>query len=228
MHLLFDAARFAHLIPKSQRRGPMEFCVRLLRVSRSAGILLAALAVAGWFAPGHAVAQDASLPRVGRAPEFTLITQDGNRLSLKELRGKVVLVTFFFTSCKDTCPLLTHKIATLQPRLGSDFGPQAFFVSISVDPEQDTPAVLKRYAEDVGADLSGWAFLTGPEANVRSVVRRYGAFFRKMPGGNVDHSSLTSLVDRNGMLRVQYSGVRFNPEELLSDIRFLLGEGRQQ
>ena len=228
MHLLFDAARFAHLVPKSQRRGPMKFCSRRLRVSRFAGIRIAALAAAGWFALGPAAAQDASLSRIGRAPEFTLTTQDGNRLSLKELRGKVVVVTFFFTSCKDSCPLLIHKMAALQPRLGADFGPEVFFLSISVDPKRDTPAVLKQYAEDLDANLSGWAFLTGPEANVRSVVRRYGAFFRKMPSGNVEHSFLTSVVDRSGWLRVQYLGVRFDSNELLKDIQSLLSEGRLQ
>ena len=97
-------------------------------------IIIAALT---WFAsvPGNTAAKGDSLPKIGPAPEFTLTTQDGNRLSLEELRGKVVVVTFIFASCTDTCPLLTAKMASLQSRLGSDFGPQAFFVSVTVDPE---------------------------------------------------------------------------------------------
>ena len=186
------------------------------------------MAAACWFALGHAVGMEGSLPRIGPAPEFTLTTQDGNRLSLQELRGRVVLLTFIFTSCKDSCPLLTHKMATLQPRLGGDFGPNAFFVSITVDPERDTPAVLKRYAAAHGAKLAGWAFLTGTQAQVRTIVRRYGAFYRKIPGGDIDHASLTSLVDRNGTLRVQYLGVRFDPDELFKDIQSLLQENVQQ
>jgi len=186
------------------------------------------MAVAGWFALGHAAGKEGSLPRIGPAPGFTLTTQDGNRLSLQELRGKVVAVTFIFASCKDSCPLLTHKIATLQPRLGGDFGPNAFFVSITVDPERDTPATLKRYASTHGARAAGWAFLTGTSSEIRDVTRRYGVVARKTPHGDVDHTFLTSLIDRSGMLRVQYLGVRFDPDELFKDIQSLLQENVQQ
>ena len=186
------------------------------------------MAVACWFALGHAAGKEGSLPKIGPAPEFTLTTQDGNRLSLQELLGRVVVLTFIFTSCKDSCPLLTHKMTTLQPRFGGDFGPNVFFVSITVDPERDTPAVLKRYAAAHGAKLAGWAFLTGTQTQVRTIVRSYGAFYRKIPGGDIDHTSLTSLVDRNGTLRVQYLGVRFDPDELFKDIQSLLQENVQQ
>lgn len=196
-------------------------------MSRYAGFLVAIVA-AGWFALGHATGNDGSLPRIGSATEFTLTTQDGNRLSLKELRGRVVVLTFIFTSCKDSCPLLTHKMATLQPRLGGDFGPEAFFVSITVDPERDTPAVLKRYAAAHGAKLAGWAFLTGTPAEIREVTRRYGVVARKTSRGDVDHTFLTSLIDRSGTLRVQYLGVRFDPDELFKDIQSLLQENVQQ
>ena len=89
-----------------------------------------------------------------------MTTQDGQRLSLKELRGKVVAVTFIYASCTDTCPLLTAKMAGLQAALGADFGPKVFFLSITVDPERDTPAVLQRYAQGHGANFAGWAFLS--------------------------------------------------------------------
>lgn len=171
--------------------------------SRYAGVLLA-IAVFGWPALGHAAGKSETLPRIGQAPEFTLTTQDSVRLSLEELRGKVVVVTFIFASCADSCPLLTHKLATLQPRLGIDFGPRTFFVSITVDPERDTPEALKCFAEVHSARLAGWAFLTGTTAEIRDVARRYGVVYRKLPGGDVDHTFLTSLVDRKGTLRVQY------------------------
>ena len=87
------------------------------------------------------------MPVVGRAPNFALTTQSGERLSLTDLRGKVLAVTFIYATCKDTCPILTAKMATLQRQLGADFGPRVRFVSITVDPEVDTPAVLRRYAE---------------------------------------------------------------------------------
>jgi protein SCO1 len=167
-----------------------------------------------------------TLPKIGPAPEFTLTRQDGKRLALRELRGKVLVITFIFASCTDTCPLLTAKMAGLQSRLGPAFGPQVFFLSITVDPERDTPAVLKRYAEAHKANMAGWAFLTGSPAEIREVARRYGIYYKKTARGDVDHTFLTSLVDQNGILRVQYVGVRFNPDELLRDLQGLLREGR--
>jgi protein SCO1 len=167
-----------------------------------------------------------ALPRIGIAPAFTLTTHEGRRLALRELRGKVVAITFIYTSCADTCPLLTAKLAGLQSRLGADFGSQVAFVSITVDPERDTPAVLKRYAGEHGAKTDGWMFLTGTPAEIQQVARRYGIYYRKTPRGDVDHTFLTSLVDQTGVLRVQYLGVRFAADEMLGDLRSLLREGR--
>jgi protein SCO1/2 len=190
--------------------------------------LLIVLAVVGWLAPtfSDAAAERESLPKIGPAPEFDLTTQDGQRLSLKELRGKVVVLTFIYTSCADTCPLLTAKLAGLQAALEADFGPKVFFLSITVDPERDTPAVLQRYAQTHGANLAGWAFLTGTPAEIQQVARRYGIYYKKTRRGDVDHTFLTSLVDQSGTLRVQYIGVRFDPAELLRDLQALIQEGR--
>jgi protein SCO1/2 len=190
--------------------------------------LLIVLAAVGWLAPtlSAAAGEPNSLPRIGPAPEVSLTTQDGQRLSLKELRGKVVVVTFIYASCADTCPLLTAKMAGLQAALGADFGPKVFFLSVTVDPERDTPAVLQRYAQAHGTNLAGWAFLTGAPAEIRQVARQYGVHYRKTPRGDVDHTFLTSLVDQSGTLRVQYLGVRFDPDELLRDLQGLLREGR--
>jgi protein SCO1/2 len=173
---------------------------------------------------GHQDTPAASLRKIGPAPAFSLTTQDGSRLSLKQLRGKVVVVTFIYTSCADTCPILTAKMAGLQDRLGMDFGSNVFFVAITVDPEQDTPTILKRYAEIHGVDLSGWAFLTGTPSEIREVARQYGVVFKKRPRGDVDHTFLTSIVDTSGTLRVQYMGVRFAADEFLQDLKSLLPE----
>jgi len=190
--------------------------------------MLMVLAVVGWLVPilSYAAGKSEGLPRIGPAPELSLTTQDGQRLSLTELRGKVVAVTFIYASCTDTCPLLTAKMAGLQAALGADFGPKVFFLSITVDPERDTPAVLQRYARAHGANLAGWAFLTGTPVEIRQVARRYGIYYKKTPRGDVDHTFLTSLVDQSGTLRVQYLGVRFDPDELLRDLQTLVrGEG---
>jgi len=180
--------------------------------------------IAGWLTTVVGLADGENLPRIKPAPEFMLTKQDGKRLALKELRGKVLAITFIYASCTDTCPLLTAKMAGIQDRLGSDFGAKVFFVSITVDAERDTPDVLTRYAEAFKANPAGWAFLTGTAAEIRDVAKRYGIYYKKMPGGDVDHTFLTSLVDRKGTLRVQYMGVKFNPDEMLRDIRSLLGE----
>ena len=164
------------------------------------------------------------LARIGPAPAFTLTAQDGRRVSLAELRGKVVAVTFIYASCVDTCPLLTAKMAGLRAKLGSDFGPRVAFVSVTVDPERDTPDVLRRYADRYGATGPGWWFLTGSPAEIAGVTRRYGVFARKQPRGDVDHTFLTSLIDRQGMLRVQYLGIRYDADEMLRDLRSLVSE----
>ena len=98
------------------------------------------------------------------------------------------------------------------------------FVSITVDPDRDTPEVLKQYADTFGADLKGWAFLTGAPAAIRDVTHRYGVFAAKTANGDVDHTFLTSIVDRNGVLRVQYLGVRFDPDEFRRDLLNLVKE----
>jgi protein SCO1 len=166
------------------------------------------------------------LPALGPAPDFALISQDGNPVTLNDYRGKVVAVTFIYTSCPDICPMLTANMAHVQGELGSDFGKSIAFISITVDPERDTSRVLKEYAENFGADLSGWAFLTGDPATVADVGRRYGIFVAKTAGGGINHTLLTSLIDADGILRVQYIGARFDLEEFRSDLLSLLGQTR--
>ena len=198
----------------------------------SAGLAAAALLTFTLARPadtlGHEAGKAERLPRIGPAPEFTLTDQDGRRVALKELRGKVLAVTFIFASCADTCPLLTAKMAAVQDRLGTAFGPDVRFVSITVDPERDTPEVLNRYAQAHRANPAGWTFLTGTPAEIRQVAGRYGVIYKKTPGGDVDHTFLTSLVDRGGTLRVQYMGVRFDPDELLRDLQGLSQEGKSR
>jgi protein SCO1/2 len=196
--------------------------LRRLPIAAAALVLLLspALGVA------HQAKENGRLAKIGPAPEFSLTTTDGGRLSLGDLRGKVVAVTFIYATCTDTCPLLTDKMVGMQKRLGRDFGPKVRFVSITVDPERDTPQILGQYARNHGVDQAGWAFLTGTPAEIRDVERRYGIYAKKTERGDVDHTFLTSIVDQRGILRVQYLGIRFNPEEFLRDVRSLLGEAK--
>jgi protein SCO1 len=187
-------------------------------------LVLASLMLAQPRDAADRISEDPPLPKIAPAPEFTLTSQDGAQVSLADFRGKVVAVTFIYTFCTDTCPVLTPMMSFVQDRLGSDFGTKIAFVSITVDPERDTPEMLKEYAQAFGANLDGWAFLTGAPDTIREVTRRYGVFAAKTTDGDVDHSFLTSIVDPRGVLRVQYLGARFDPEEFRRDVLSLVKE----
>jgi protein SCO1/2 len=196
--------------------------VRLWRVLLVAATFSMSLALVS--AHAHQPKDNARLSKIGPAPEIALINQDGQPFSLAAQHGKVAVVTFIYASCADTCPLLTSKMVGMQKKLGKDFGRRVEFVSITVDPERDTAEVLRRYGEAQGANFAGWAFLTGSAAQIQDVARRYGIFVKKQERGDVDHTFLTSIIDQSGTLRVQYLGVRFDPNEFLRDVRSVLKE----
>ena len=199
------------------RRGHSRFLIALI---------CAALLGGSASVEAHPEKTNARLARIGPAPDFALTVQNGARVGLTDLRGKVVVVTFIYATCADTCPLLTAKLVGIQRQLGTD-GARVRFVAITVDPEKDTPEALRRYAEGHGAKAPGWIFLTGTEGEIGEVARRYGIYVKKKPAGDVDHTFLTSVIDNDGVLRVQYQGVRFDSGEFLRDLRSLLIEGRR-
>ena len=186
-------------------------------------LVIASLAVLALIVT-HEAGGGERLPVIGPAPPFTLTSQDNKSVSLTDFHGKVVAVTFIYTGCPDICPLLTQKMVDVQDALGALFGDKIAFVSISVDPERDTPEVLKDYAQFWGTRPEGWSFLTGSLEALRDVTRRYGVFFAKKEDGSVVHSQLTTLVDADGQMRVQYLGARFDPEEFRRDLMSLVGK----
>src|SRR4051812_45634429 len=102
-----------------------------------------------------------TLSALGIVPDFTLMKQDKTSLSLKDMKGKIWVADMIFTNCEGTCPMLTAAMANLQQSLiKKNTGVQ--LVSISVDPNNDTPEVLTDYAKHYGADTRTWSFLTGP------------------------------------------------------------------
>ena len=185
---------------------------------------LACLALGAWPAAAHGAREGARLSKIGSAPDFALRDQEGRPLALRDLRGRVVALTFLYASCTDTCPLLAAKLVAIQSRLDQNASRRVSFLAITVDPEKDTPDVLKQYARAHGADRVSWAFLTGTPSEVQTVARRYGVYARRMPRGDIDHTFLTSIIDQGGILRVQYLGTRFDPEEFLTDLRSVLSE----
>lgn len=108
-------------------------------------------------------------PVLGTLPAFTLIDQEGQAFSSDDLRGKVTVVNFIFTSCPSYCPILTQSMVSLQQRFKAS-GIDMRMVSISVDPQTDQPAVLKSYAQKYGADLSSWSFVTGSLDMIKTLV----------------------------------------------------------
>jgi protein SCO1/2 len=195
----------------------MRAAITLTLVALAIVTLASLTLVASRDTPEH-TSQESPLPEIAPAPEFTLTSQDGAPVTLADFRGKVVAVTFIYTLCTSTCPVLTPMMSFVQDRLGADFGAKIAFVSITVDPERDTPEVLKEYAQAFGANLTGWSFLTGTPAAIRDVARKYGVYASKTENGDVEHTFLTSIIDSNGILRVQYLGVRFDPEEFRRDL----------
>jgi protein SCO1 len=196
------------------------------RSGRVRGGTAAVLALALFAFPASLAAHEAGgerrLPVLGPAPPFALTSQDAMPVALADFRGKAVTLSFIYTACPDICPTLTQKMVDVQDALGADFGAKIAFVSITLDPERDTPEVLKDYAQFWGARSEGWTFLTGSPEAVRDVTRRYGVFLLKKEDGSVEHSQLTSLVDAEGQMRVQYLGARFDPEEFRRDLMSLV------
>lgn len=158
-------------------------------------------------------------------PDFTLMDQDGRAFRFRSLRGKVVLVTFIFTTCPDSCPLLTAKLTHIQQKLESEKQTGYFFLSITTDPEIDKPSVLKAYAERHRTNLRSWAFLTGDKTNLAKVWDAFGVKVKTLSNGQTQHTGLTTVVDRNGVQRVNYFGDKWQEKEALKDIETLAAGG---
>ncbi len=160
------------------------------------------------------------LPMLGEIKPFELTDSNNMKFDSKELRGKVWIADFFFTSCSDICPMLTKHMASLNRSF--ELVPDIFLVSISVNPENDTPAVLKQYAQKQNAKKN-WIFLTGSRAAITDVaVNSFKLGDIKEP---IFHSAHFTLVDKLGFIRGYYDGT--NQEEvnqLFKDAAKLLKE----
>lgn len=169
------------------------------------------------------------------APQFSLTERSGRTVTSADLKGKAYLVNFIFTSCHDACPTMTMQMANVQQALQDArlMGTKVMLVSISFDPEHDTPAVLTRYAASYQADPDAWLFLTGTPEQTRQVVEQgFGVFYEKasmgesMPGmGGVDftHANVFILVDGQGRIRQTYTGTSLDMQKVLADIREAAG-----
>src|SRR4030095_10442828 len=140
----------------------------------------------------------------GRAPELALVNQSGQPLTLMELRGKWVLLPFTYSTCAEVCPLITAAMVTLQQRLTAAERQQVFFLSVTAQPEVDTPAVPQAHAQRLGVDLVSWAFVTGHPQAVQAVWQAFGLTVKPRATEGVDHPAWTFLIDRESMVRYRY------------------------
>lgn len=157
-----------------------------------------------------------------KAPDFVLVNQENERFESAELRGKVVALNFIFTTCSDVCPIFTANLAQLQRTLNSRHAGNVFFASITTDPEVDSPKVLKSYAQRYNADLKNWAFLTGSETELNRVWKSFGIRVIRKDRGLVQHTSLTTVIDQQGIRRFNHYGDKWHAKELEKDMLSLL------
>ena len=169
----------------------------------------------------------ARLAVIEQAPQSSLTTQDEKKLSLADLRGKVLLVSFIFTTCNGSCPATTHRMSQVQQALhqrGLDTGDKVRLLSITLDPVRDSPEVLRRYQKLYDADPANWTFLTGPPDDVHQVISAWGMWARSAPNGQLDHPSRVFLVDGRGRIREIYNLNFLKPDWATQDIATLLEE----
>jgi protein SCO1/2 len=154
------------------------------------------------------------------APEFELLDQSGETVTDADLKGRIVLLSFAYTSCPDTCPVLFGRFLSVEEEFEAAIGEDLDLVFLSVDPEVDTPERLKLHTELMGGS---WIFLTEELPVMEDVWYDYNIRVEK-EGDLVGHSNLTYLMDDQGLIRVRYVGLP--PESVfVSDIRKLLSEG---
>jgi protein SCO1/2 len=146
-------------------------------------------------------------------PEFELVERSERKVKLSDLRGAPFVFDFVFTTCTGPCPAMTRNMAQLQAELQGELkGSEIELVSFSVDPPTDTPEVLRRYADQFGADAKRWLFLTGDEAQVSKIAQTILLPMARAPaseaavGMQVAHTTRFIVADASGVVRGMYDG----------------------
>jgi len=146
--------------------------------------------------------QKSDLVEIGPVPEFKLTDQNNKSISDKDYLGKVYVVEFFFSTCPTICPKMNQSMLQLQDEFYGN--PNFGLASITIDPEKDTPQVLKEHADLLGVKHYNWHFLTGDKAYIYSLANKgfnlYAGENSKVAGG-FEHSGLFALIDKDGNIR---------------------------
>jgi protein SCO1/2 len=186
--------------------------------------------LAAWLALFYLARADAApLPVIRTAPPFALTTQDDRPLKLADLRGKVVLVSFIFTTCNGSCPATTARLGAVAAELKRQRlleNDQVRLVSITLDPKRDTPKALRRYRKLYDIHGDHWSFLTGPVADVDRVKAAWGMWAKPAKDGQLDHPSRVFLLDAQGRVREIYSLEFLKTAWVLEDVRDLVNEAK--
>jgi protein SCO1 len=165
------------------------------------------------------------LPSLGTVPQFELVNQDGQQFGSRDLAGKIWIADFIFTTCPGPCPIISTRMSELQKPLAKT---DIRFVSFTVDPEKDTPEVLRTYADKLRKEPFRWDFLTGPLDAITSISRdgfKLAIAAGEEPGSGPVHSTRFVLVDRAGAIRGYYDALAADGvTKLLADTNHLLRE----
>jgi protein SCO1/2 len=147
-------------------------------------------------------------------PDWTLVNQHNEKVRLRDFRGKVVVIQFLYTRCPlpEVCPRLAATFSRIQRRFPDRMSRDLILLSITLDPNYDTPEVLSRYANLWRPQL-GWQFLTGTEADIRFVANRLGLIYWPEEGV-ITHNSTIGLIDRQGRLAALMEGLSFDVQQL--------------
>ena len=160
--------------------------------------------------------EGAVMPDGVRAPDFRLRNQDGERISMRELRGRPVIVTFLYTSCEDTCPAQAQVIRGALDELGEDVPA----IAIAVDPPRDTPQRARAFLAEQRA-TGRLDFVLGRRTELRPL---WNGYFIRPQSVTEEHHARFPLVDKRGFQRVGYPGFEATPERLAHDLRILARE----
>jgi protein SCO1/2 len=157
--------------------------------------------------------EGALLPDGVRAPNFSLKDEDGKRVTMKEYRGKPVVVTFMYSNCEDTCPIQAQQIKGALDNLGRDLPA----LSISVDPARDKPKSVDRFNEEQGV-TGRIRWVLGKESQLEPLWR---GFHTTSQTGGSEHLARIVLIDKRGFQRIGYPSSQVTPERLAHDLRLL-------
>jgi protein SCO1 len=164
---------------------------------------------------------------IREAPSFALVNQSEVPVKLSELNGKVLLVSFVFTTCNGSCPATTHRMAAVQQQLIRENlwkTGDVQFLSITLDPERDTPEALRRYMKLYDLNSAGWSFLTGPRETVGKSIAQWGMWAKPAANGQLDHPSRIFLLDRQLRIREIYNTELLTVSAVCEDIALLMRE----